>query len=309
MGQRPLEKCSTAPITGQMPEHPVVVFRSTSRVACEERAFVLTAVQIEYVIEPQDADFVIWVDVRQQAHARHHLFHYERERTRVKPVAPAWPHHPAAWRGSVVYVLVLLLLAGFAARGMSVDVFAVGVMDPVRMRSGEWWRAWTALTLHWDAEHLLGNLCAGALFGYFAAQLFGNGRAWLLIALGAGLANLLEAVISYKDFVSAGASTAVFAALGLVAAYVWRTRRAFVISDLRRAAPLVAGVMLLAFLGTEGEHTDVLSHALGFSMGVLLGAASAAPVMQRALQRLPPWLAASAALTLVAVSWTLAIFA
>ena len=45
---------------------------------------------------------------------------------------------------------------------------------------GEWWRAFTALTLHADAGHLMANLLFGVLFAYPAAQLVGVGVAWLV---------------------------------------------------------------------------------------------------------------------------------
>jgi hypothetical protein len=42
---------------------------------------------------------------------------------------------------------------------------------------------------------------------------------------------------------------------------------------MRGALPLVAGVALLADLGTGGERTDLGAHAFGFIVGVAFGAA------------------------------------
>jgi rhomboid protease GluP len=287
---------------------PVAVFRSSARRDCEERAFVLTAVDIDSAIEADDNGFVVWVAARLRAHAVHHLHHYESERLRKNPVVPPLPHYPDAWRGSVLYLVVLLVIGGIVARtAPATDFFAAGVLDPAAVRSGQWWRTITALTLHWDIAHLSGNLLAGAVFGYFAAQLLGNARAWLLIVMGAAAANLIESVLGVRDYLSAGASTAVFTALGLIAAYAWRARRSFVTSVARRWAPLVAGVVLLTLLGTEGEHTNVWSHALGFTAGLALGGANAIPVVERAVHRLPAWLMAGFTLGLLAFSWALAL--
>ena len=69
---------------------------------------------------------------------------------------------------------------------------------------------------------------------------------------------------------SLGASTAVFAALGLVTAkgrtphHGHRWFREFY-------AALIAGVLLLALLGTGDAHTDILGHALGFATGLMFG--------------------------------------
>jgi len=286
----------------------VTVFRSPLRSACEERAFVLTAVQIPSEVIFDMGLFALRVSQPQAALAAHHLHQYDGERRHVRPRQPPVRHFPAAWRGALTYVVVLLGVAFLAAQHLpGLDLFASGTMDGLRVQSGEWWRAWTALTLHWDAEHLLGNLGFGALFGYFAAQQFGNGRAWLLIMLGAGLANLVEGMLASPGYVSAGASTAVFSAVGLIAANAWQTRRAYSVPGWRRAAPLVGGVMLLAWLGTEGEHTDVLSHALGFAMGLALGALSGTGTGARWLAHIPQRWAALVAAVWMTGCWVLAV--
>ena len=152
--------------------------------------------------------------------------------------------------------------------------------------------------MHWDATHLLGNLLAGILLGHSAAQIWGNARAWALIVFSAALANLLEALLGSATYVSAGASTAVFAALGLVAAWSWRTRRRYAHNWMRRLVPLVAGIAVLAMLGAgDGEpagndHTNVLSHLLGFTTGALAGVAVATERGGRWLAKIPTWTAA-----------------
>ncbi len=66
-----------------------------------------------------------------------------------------------------------------------------------------------------------------------------------------------------RDFVSIGASTAVFGALGALAAMPQLRRRAWM--------PLGAGLALLAFLGTS-KRADLAGHLCGFAAGVVLGA-------------------------------------
>jgi len=287
---------------------PVVVYRSARRAACDERAFVLTAVLISNEIVEHDGQFALCVGQREAAHAAHHLHQYDEERRRPRPTMPPLKLHAEAWRGALAYVLVLIGIAIVAGQHwFTADLFDVGAASRSGIGAGQWWRAWTALTLHWDLEHLFGNLGAGALFGYFAAQQLGNGRAWLLITLGAGIANLIEATVVSDGFVSAGASTAVFATVGLIAAHAWRQRRAFVLPGWRRIAPLIGGVMLLAWLGTAGEHTDVLSHGLGFLCGAALGALSVSKLGAAWLERIPQRWAAGIAIGVLALCWTLAL--
>ena len=102
-------------------------------------------------------------------------------------------------------------------------------------------------------------------------------------------------------------STAVFGAVGLLAALRqdWRSGRAF--RNLRDWAPLAGGVMLLAFLGFSDGQTDILAHVFGFVSGVGLGAIL---VWQD-----HPWLAdkplqvtaAWAALAIIVASWLCAV--
>jgi membrane associated rhomboid family serine protease len=286
---------------------PVVVFRSLGRPACDERAFVLTAVLIDNQIIEEPAGFALCVSQRQAAHAAHNLHQYDEERRRPRP-RPAIVQFPDAWRGSAVYAAVLVLVAITAAmHAFPRDLFDAGAVHGDMLSTGQWWRAFTALSLHWDLEHLFGNLGAGTLFGYFAARQLGNGRSWLLVLLSAGLANLIEVTLVPDAYISAGASTAVFATVGLLAAHTWRTRRGLGLPGWRQAAPLIGGLLLLAWLGTEGENTDVLSHGLGFACGVLAGIAAATRQGARMLERVPQTPAGAVALGWLAACWWLAL--
>jgi membrane associated rhomboid family serine protease len=287
---------------------PVVVFRSLRRPACDERAFVLTAVLIDNEIIEEPAGFALCVSQRQAAHAAHHLHQYDEERRRPRPRLPLIVQYPNAWRGSVVYAAVLVLVAIAAAmHTFARNMFDAGAVHGDMLSMGEWWRAFTALSLHWDLEHLVGNLGAGTVFGFFAARQLGNGRSWLLVLLAAGLANLIEVTLMADNYISAGASTAVFATVGLLAAHTWRTRRGLGLPGWRQAAPLIGGLLLLAWLGTEGENTDVLSHALGFACGALAGLVAGTRRGAQMLERVPQTLAGAITLGWLSTCWWLAL--
>ena len=174
--------------------------------------------------------------------------------------------------GSALYVAILVLAAMMVVRGWGrLDMFALGTLDAAAVQAGQWWRAFTALTLHVDIVHLMMNLGAGTAIGYLASRQMGVGTAWLLTVLGAGVANLTEALASVPGHQSVGASTAVFAALGLLAAHSWRTYGVQAKTSLRRRAPIIAGAALLGFLGTAGEGTNLVAHLFGFAYGAVLG--------------------------------------
>jgi membrane associated rhomboid family serine protease len=310
-------------------QQPVEVFRAAGRRACEERAFMLMAVGIDSEVDALAEGYALFVEQPLMAHARHHLWQYEQERKQRPAPAPALAPRPRAWWGSVVYVLVLLLPPLALAQGWlgGADPYAFGTLDPARVLAGEWWRAFTALTLHWDAAHLVGNLGGGALLGFSVAQVWGSARAWLLILLAAAAANFIEAIVGGPGYVSAGASTAVFAALGLVAAFAWHARRQSFGTPMARWAPLVAGVAMLGFFGAGASvpvaglpqpdllpfedpgSTNVLSHLLGFLCGVVFGALGASTRGARLLQALPAWVAVILTLGITVAAWGIALTA
>jgi len=293
------------------PELPVGIYRSASRAACEERAFVLMAVGIPSVVSLEGSLYVLCVSPADEAGGLEHLGSYAREsRRRAAPAAGQAPPHlyRHAWAGCVGYVAVLYGIAWAVSTGAwRVDMFDRGELQAALVQDGQWWRAWTALTLHRDAAHLVANLGGGVWFGYLAARLLGVGTAWLLIVTGAAAANLFDGRWGPASYQSVGASTAVFTALGLSAAYSWRTRLLLPQRWAQRWAPLVGGVVLLGWFGSAGEGTDLVAHALGFTVGCLLGAVAATRAFRVLLERVPQAILALAAVGSVAGCWVLAL--
>jgi rhomboid protease GluP len=293
----------------------VEVFRSVRLAECNERAFMLYAVGIASAIARDSLGYVLLVDGIDSDSAREHLRLYEVERLK-RPSPPPPPQlHPDAWVGSLAYALVITAVAFAISSGLGrLDAFDLGELNAGLVRSGQWWRIWTALTLHLDGLHLWSNLVAGAWFGYLASRLLGTGHAWFLTVVGAGLANWIEAFLGPVTHRAVGASTAVFAALGVLSAYSWRTRLAFPQRWALRWGPLVAGVVLLGLTGTGGESldgqakpagetVDVAAHVLGFLVGLLLGAGAASAPLARMLNRVPQWLAGLLALAPIVAGW------
>ncbi len=285
------------------------IFSSSARAECDERAFVLGAVGIPSVLGFDGERHVLGVAADLAASALAHLRSYERESVVRAPAppqeAPVFPH---AWVGALAFIVVLVAVAIGAGQGLwHVDDFARGALDAARVQGGEWWRAWTALTLHRDIGHLVGNLGGGALFGYLAARQLGVGTAWLLIVTGAAAANLFDASLGPAAYQSVGASTAVFTALGLMSAHSWRSRLRMPLRSAHRWAPLVAGAALLGMMGAGAEGTDVVAHVMGFAAGCLLGVLAAWPRVERWLARTPQWLGGLLALGSIAAAWMMAL--
>lgn len=294
------------------------MFGARGREACAERALVLVAVGIDAQLSYDGSHYWLTVAPELAERARAELAQYELERAQPAPPAPAPPAplYPHAWRGCAGYVLILLSVAVAISRGIGrLDAFDVGELYAQRVQAGQWWRAWTALTLHLDAAHLLANLGAGVWFGYLAARALGAGHAWLLGLTAAGAANLIEALAGPGSHRAVGASTLVFSLLGLLSAHAWRAQSVRQQRWALQWAPLVGGLMLLAWTGTGGDVTsdqaagqvDVVAHALGFAAGALLGVLAALPAATRLLRRVPQWLTGLVAVAWVGVTWSLAL--
>ena len=268
----------------------------------------LGAVGIASAIVLHGDQFALEVAEADAHRALNHLTQYETENRPVPPAPPAAPLHPNAWVGCAVYAAWLIGVAYAISNGLfRLDAFHTGELDAARVQNGQWWRAWTALTLHLSGPHLAANLVAGIWFGYLAGRQLGVGVAWLLIVAGGGVANLLEGMFAPPWHRSVGASTAVFTALGLMSAYTWWERRRLPQSWVQRWGPLVAGIVLLGWLGTAGKDTDVMAHVLGFCIGLLFGAVAALPAVSQPLHRLRQWPAGLAAIAIMAAAWALAL--
>ena len=154
----------------------------------------LYAVGIASAIARDGREFILLVDVDDTPAAGEHLHLYEQERLARPPPPPPPPKlHPHALKGSIAYALVLYFVAYAISNGLwRLDAFDVGELNAGLVQQGQWWRVWTALTLHLDILHLTSNMAFGMWFGYLASRLLGVGNAWLLVVLGAGFANWVE---------------------------------------------------------------------------------------------------------------------
>lgn len=212
----------------------------------------------------------------------HHLESARRELQLYEEANQGWPPAlPVARQlvgNTLPTVSVLLLLAilhnltliapSIPGHGI-LDLYDLGAAHAAGIMDGQWWRCVTALTLHADLTHLLSNLTIGGVFIILLCRELGSGMAWSLLLVSGTIGNLINAWVQSPAHRSVGASTAVFGAVGLLAAvsmiryHHHLQRRWFV--------PIAAGFALLAILGTEGKQTDLGAHLFGFCVGLLLG--------------------------------------
>lgn len=286
-----------------------VVFESHNRQNCADRALVLAASRIPHQLVDDGLSAALIVPAEYSARAVEELQLYDEENPPLPPKPSNKTVDQDALPGVAAYVLVIGTIAWLSAHAaFGFDWFDAGRVDGALIRHGEWWRTITALTLHSGARHFIGNVVFGVLFGLFAGRLLGSGVAWLAIVSAAAAANAANTLLLESAHRSIGASTAVFAALGLVAGFVWHGRLMAQDRWSYRYGPIVGGLALLMFTGTGGPNTDVGAHLFGFVSGFLSGMLLVAlgPVpMERRAQTV----AGSLALLMVVSSWIVALSA
>ncbi len=256
-----------------------VIRTSGQRAECMEWRLVLQAAGIPVTTRHRRGDWMLVVNANDADRAETELDDYLAENgSRQTRVVMKSPRHPGAIPGVVVYAVTVISIAACTLPwAFAIDLFDPGQMQAGLVAGGEWWRCVTALTLHVDEGHLASNLLFGVLFGFLAGRMLGGGIAWLSILVAGALGNLANGIIQQPDHTSVGASTAVFAALGILVAGALKKRgpaNATVRESLaRRWSPLIGGVALLAMIGV-GDGTgriDVMAHMTGFVAGLFTG--------------------------------------
>lgn len=240
--------------------------------SAREHALVVLAMNLDCLITVDEGGYLIHADEAFTVAVIEEFKLYADEQKAV--VEPA--HVPVFGSGAewaLLWIVALLFCftqqlqhPGLDDRLMNSSIQVIG--------EGEIYRPLTALFLHGDLEHLMGNAVFGLIFGLFVASSFRPLLGWGLILLSGFLGNLLNAWLHFPDpFRSLGASTAVFGALGLLVgsglSVAWDERSYR--KGLRAFSPLLAGVMIFTMNGIGGPGVDTLAHLTGMLFGLLLG--------------------------------------
>ncbi|BCO10004.1 rhomboid family intramembrane serine protease [Desulfolithobacter dissulfuricans] len=273
-------------------------------------SLVLSATSIAHQVDLQDR--TILVSPADEAWARHHLRQWLEENRDWPPPPNNLQQQPRTTDNPPTLLTIGALAIFHWITGpwqAGSTWFRAGAIDSQAILEGsQWWRLVTAMTLHADPNHLLGNCLIGGFMVHLLCRTIGYGSAWALIILTGTVANYFNIVLRSTPHYSVGFSTAVFATIGIFSGLQLMTGRWGWVRGL--IVPLGAGASLLAFLGTEGKQTDLGAHLFGFACGLAAGI-----LVQRALPFLPGWSNRSstqliiylASIGLVLICWTLAL--
>jgi rhomboid protease GluP len=248
------------------------LFHSPSRHKCEEFNLVLQAVNLESQVVAYEGRFYLLVSDHIAESAYLQLKGYVNENTPEEIITKPLLPFSKGFIGAYLYAVILLVFGVLQSTGtFNLDWHQTGLADSWKIAGGEWWRAITALTIHADIAHLAGNIGFGALFGLLVSQHIGSAAAWLTILLSGAGGNLINAYFYKSLHLSLGASTMVFAALGILGIFSLNAKSVYRQGSMRRWLPFITTVALLALTGTAGERTDVLAHLSGFLSGCASG--------------------------------------
>lgn len=249
----------------------IVLISSARPKPVREAALVLAAMAIQHDVRREGELWQLMVHEEDQQAAEHQLDLYAKENATGKRGGIIPVVVDSGWVGVAGYLVVIWSLPLFATLFPGWDAFADGRLDAELVKTGELWRVVTALTLHADIAHIAANSLFGAVFGLFVGRYVGSGIGWLAVLLCAASANMINALIQPGTFRAIGASTASFAALGLVPVFTWRRGYFADRGWQRNFAPLFGAIAILVYTGLGGGNTDVLGHVFGFLCGLAGG--------------------------------------
>ena len=247
----------------------IVALECRSQAQAMDWSLVLISQGIESVVTRREEDGVWMIEVAESdfRRATESVAAYEREnatvwRREVKWAGLLFDVRAVLWFGLLILFHVFVLIS-------PTDFKGIGAVDRGAVLQGEWWRLFTAVTLHADEAHLAANVAIGIVFLGLAMGCLGAGNAVLLSFIGGALGNVATVLLHDGSFRSLGASGMVMASLGLLTAHSLATAR----GEKRTVwlgRGLLAGCLLVVLLGFSPK-SDIVAHVGGFFAGIALG--------------------------------------
>ena len=222
---------------------------------------------------------------------------------------PSRDRHPRRWAVPVLFCLLWVCFLAFVVlpdpqqQRLMLDW---GTLSGTPTQAAHWidWmvqgrilRLFTALFLHADWAHLLGNLVFLLIFGLSAERAMGPWRLLALFLLGGAVANLAAAVaIGTPDRLIIGASGAVSALIGAYLALFPGAKLGMVVplglflQFVRVPAPLLIGVwallqLVFTFIGPAFGAVAWSAHLAGFAFGGVFALIAKAGIARRMRRR------------------------
>ena len=185
------------------------------------------------------------------------------------------------WKNYPVFTVLLVALNGLLFLGpdllgipTSLDqVLLGGSVTLWDIENGAYYRVLTAMFLHFNINHLMGNMLILAVLGYRLEHILGH-IPYLILYLVSGVGANMVTFLSYwleGDYhvLSAGASGAIFGVCGGLFAVALIGREAEGITSRQ----MLLLILLTLFSGYLSAEVNNLAHLSGLLFGILLGTA------------------------------------
>jgi membrane associated rhomboid family serine protease len=260
------------PQTASETEHGTAVFATDDEQEALSCSLVLSSVGIShrYSQTPDSLILSVATDDVPEANIQLKAYLHENKNWPPKPAAPVNDFTPLLQPPTLLLIGSLALLYTVTGPWSEHSFwFSHGAGDAgAILTNNEYYRLITALTLHADAVHLLGNCLFGGFLFHFFCRLTGNGLGLFSMVFTATLANYINVALHGSAHLFVGFSTAVFAIIGMLAmiSRAHRTSKRYL-----RILPFMAGAALLAMIGSSGERTDLGAHFFGLCCGLASG--------------------------------------
>lgn len=250
----------------------IAVLETADREHLSTCSLVLTSVAISHDIIQSDDGYSIYVAQHEATTASYHLSSYIKENKGWPPEKLSVEHPVSQGQPPTLLIIGALATFYFITGPWNPETvwFSSGAGDSGAILYGqEYFRLVTALTLHADLNHLLGNCFLGGFLLHFFCKTVGSGIGLAALLLSSVLGNFVNVYLRGEGHLFVGYSTAVFATIGMLVMVSYHTNRK--LSRFRVFLPFMAGAALLAMTGSSGERTDLGAHFFGLLSGFAIG--------------------------------------
>ena len=178
---------------------------------------------------------------------------------------------PNCMKYKPTYILIAINVAVYVYTSI-LSGNALVISDPVArvfgqynlfVFEGAYWQLFTSLFVHASIAHIVGNMLFLFIFGLRGEEMFSLPE-FLGVYLVGGLSGNLLSLAFGPDFLSVGASGAIFALFGAIVIYSRRSVRQSILGALVYA-------FFLFFISSGAENVNILAHLGGLGFGLIVG--------------------------------------
>lgn len=169
----------------------------------------------------------------------------------------------------VVYLILALLSGSITDISQNAIVLAGAQNTQLIQLTGEYWRIFTAMFLHFNLPHIGLNMLSLFFIGRAVEIFYGKGR-YLIIYLASGIVGGIVTFFLTPDALAAGASGAIFGVFGALGVFYIINRRALGAFGQGAIGNWLFWLVLNLLFGFSNTNIGIVDHIGGLVAGMLL---------------------------------------